>query len=147
MNITTNKVILYEDSASFATQVRNHLEWDNKGLIVEIAANKERFLELLEETPKEEILLIILDKYIQGENMICEISKYLNDNKITHIILSSEKPNAKELNSLRKNKHCLNFFLKDSISFVLFQLNFAISDSYQHALKLSAITKARIGGC
>lgn len=92
----------------------------------------------------ETALLAVVDKMIGERDISIDASNLLNQHKIPHIVLSSNQVSPADFKKLKKNKHCLNIFLKENMQSIAFQLIKTIDNAKQHLLQINAIENARI---
>lgn len=145
MKKAPNKVFIIDDDVTFFTSLRHIIEKEAHGIELIQLANYKDFIECSQDKAScQSTLLAVVDKMMGDVDISVEASNMLNDLRIPHIILSSNQVNIEDFKVFKRNKHCLNIFLKASMQSIVFQLVKSIENAKQHILQVNAIENARL---
>lgn len=140
-----NHVFVIDDDQAFFNLLSQVIKKEVPGIELVQVLNYDHFLAYCnDETALQSTLLAVVDKMIGNIDILIDASNLLNKHKIPHIVLSSNQVSPADFKKLKKNKHCLNIFLKENMQSIAFQLIKTIDNTKQHLLQINAIENARI---
>lgn len=145
MKKAPNHVFVIDDDQAFFNLLLQVIKKEVPGIELIQVPDYESFIEYCkDETTVQNTLLAVIDKMIGNTDISIDASNLLNQHKVPHIVLSSNQVSPADFKKLKKNKHCLNIFLKENMQSIAFQLIKTIDNAKQHLLQINAIENARV---